>query len=131
MGCRPSRQGTTGIVAPVGLASFVLVILARALLINPKSRGGVLELCTASQRCSWVPCYAAEPHVANRESLIHLANHVLDPPCCQVLQTVNAVLTEPMTTRIILRTNFRDGDPGFMDDHVFEISHFSFTPHTA
>jgi len=39
-----------------------------------------------------------------------------------------ATLTEPMTTRLIYRTNFRDGDPGLMPDHSFEISHFSFTP---
>ena len=42
------------------------------------------------------------------------------------VHSVNAVLTVPMTTRIIFRTNFRQGDPGFMEDHVFEISHFKF-----
>ena len=43
------------------------------------------------------------------------------------VHSVNAVLTVPMTTRIIFRTNFRQGDPGFMEDHVFEISYFRFT----
>ena len=42
------------------------------------------------------------------------------------VHSVKAVLTVPMTTRIIFRTNFRKGDPGFMEDHVFEISHFKF-----
>ena len=36
--------------------------------------------------------------------------------------------TQPMSTRIIMRTNFRDGDPGFMADHVFEIQSYKFTP---
>ena len=46
----------------------------------------------------------------------------------QVIATANATLTQPMTTRIILRTNFRKGDPGYMPDHVFEVAHFKFTP---
>ena len=33
-----------------------------------------------------------------------------------------------MGTRLIMRTNFRDGDPGFMPDHAWEIEHFKFTP---
>ena len=44
----------------------------------------------------------------------------------------SAVLTEPMTTRLILRTNFKHmdppGDPGFLPAASFEISHFKFTP---
>ena len=39
-----------------------------------------------------------------------------------------AKLTEPMTTRLILRTNWRNGDPGSMADHVWEVGHFSFVP---
>ena len=39
-----------------------------------------------------------------------------------------AKLTVPMTTRLIMRTNFRDGDPGFMADTALEVSHFKFTP---
>ena len=42
-----------------------------------------------------------------------------------------ATLTVPMTTRLIFRTNFRNGDPGLMPDHSFEISHFGFTPAAA
>jgi hypothetical protein len=47
------------------------------------------------------------------------------------LKTVHhatATLTQPMGTRLILRTNFRQGDPGFMPETVWEISHFKFTP---
>mmetsp|Transcript_8544 Transcript_8544/g.21996 ORF Transcript_8544/g.21996 Transcript_8544/m.21996 type:complete len:282 (+) Transcript_8544:15-860(+) len=48
----------------------------------------------------------------------------------KTIHSVDAKLTEPMTTRLIFRTNFRDGDPGFMPDHVFEIAHFKFFPRT-
>lgn len=44
------------------------------------------------------------------------------------IHTAEATLTEPMTTRIILRTNFRNGDPGYMPEHHFEIKHFEFQP---
>lgn len=51
-----------------------------------------------------------------------------DKEAPKLIYEANATLTEPMTTRIILRTNFRDGDPGYLPDHVFEISHFRFVP---
>ena len=44
------------------------------------------------------------------------------------VHSVKATLTQPMSTRIIMRTNYRDGDPGYMPDHVFEIESFKFTP---
>ena len=40
----------------------------------------------------------------------------------------SATLSKPMTTRLIFRTNFRSGDPGFMPAASFEIEHFRFTP---
>ena len=49
-----------------------------------------------------------------------------------VVNSVLAKLTKPMTTRLIFRTNFKDGgDPGFMPDHVLEMSHYSVTPAAA
>ena len=36
----------------------------------------------------------------------------------QVLHHANATLTTPMTTRVIFRTNFRDGDPEHMFEHA-------------
>ena len=36
--------------------------------------------------------------------------------------------TEKMSTRIIMRTNFRDGDPGYMSTHAFEIEYYRFVP---
>jgi hypothetical protein len=44
------------------------------------------------------------------------------------IHSVDGKWTEPMTTRLIMRTNFRNGDPGVMPDHVFEINEYSFTP---
>ena len=41
---------------------------------------------------------------------------------------VKAKLSKPMGTRLIMRTNFRGGDPGFMADTGWEIEHFKFTP---
>ena len=60
-------------------------------------------------------------------SLSWLVGHGVDGPL-KAVHSANATLTEPMTTRLIFRTNFRDGDPGYLPDHAFEIAHFSFTP---
>ena len=46
----------------------------------------------------------------------------------RTIHSANGKWTEPMTTRLIMRTNFRNGDPGVMPDHVFEINEYSFTP---
>ena len=49
----------------------------------------------------------------------------------KVVHSAEGKWTEPMTTRLIMRTNFRSGDPGVMPDHVFEINEYSFTPAAA
>eukprot|EP00040_Diaphanoeca_grandis_P033444 m.204886 g.204886 ORF g.204886 m.204886 type:complete len:266 (-) comp32903_c5_seq8:155-952(-) len=46
----------------------------------------------------------------------------------KTLHHTSAKLTQPMTTRLILRTNYRAGDPGYMPTANFEIAHFKFTP---
>jgi hypothetical protein len=49
----------------------------------------------------------------------------------KTIHHATATLTEPMTTRLIFRTNFKHnsppGDPGYMPTANFEISHFKFT----
>jgi hypothetical protein len=60
---------------------------------------------------TWLVGHGKEPHIELKQ--VHHAS---------------ATLSEPMTTRLILRTNFRNGDPGFMSDTAFEVSHFKFTP---
>ena len=62
----------------------------------------------------------------NSTGITWLVAHGDGPP--KVVNSVLAKLTEPMTTRLIFMTNFRVGDPGFMSDHIFEMSHYSFTP---
>jgi hypothetical protein len=52
----------------------------------------------------------------------------MDVCVCVCVLTQDAKLTEAMGTRLIMRTNFRKGDPGFMPDTAWEISHFKFTP---
>lgn len=64
-----------------------------------------------------------------KDSLTWLVGHGKEPHI--MLKTVHhaaAELSVPMTTRLILRTNFRDGDPGYMPDTALEVSHFKFTP---
>ena len=64
-----------------------------------------------------------------KDSLTWLVGHGKEPHIeLKRLHHASATLSEPMTTRLILRTNFRDGDPGFMPDTAFEVSHFKFTP---
>lgn len=46
----------------------------------------------------------------------------------KTIHTAKAKLSKAMGTRLIMRTNFRQGDPGFMPDTVWEIEHFKFTP---
>ena len=45
----------------------------------------------------------------------------------KTVRKTNAMLSTPMTTRLIFRTNFRDCDPGYMADASWELSHFKFT----
>ena len=46
----------------------------------------------------------------------------------RTIHHAEATLSQAMGTRLIFRTNFRQGDPGFMPDTVWEIEHFKFTP---
>jgi beta-glucanase (GH16 family) len=48
----------------------------------------------------------------------------------ETVHHVNTTLSQAMTmtTRLIMRTNFKHGDPGFMPDTVWELEHFKFTP---
>lgn len=46
----------------------------------------------------------------------------------KTIHSVNATLSKPMSTRLILRTNFRQGDPGYMPTASFEVTHYKFTP---
>ena len=61
-------------------------------------------------------------------SITWLVRHGGSSAPLKKLHAVKATLTEPMTTRLILRTNFRNGDPGSMPQAVFEMSHFKFSP---
>jgi len=45
----------------------------------------------------------------------------------KTIHNAAATLTQKMTTRLILRTNFRAGDPGSMPTAIFEIAYFKFT----
>ena len=62
-------------------------------------------------------------------SLTWLVSHEGAPP--RVLHHANATLTSPMSTRLILRTNFRNGNPGFLPTHFWDVANFSFYPHVA
>ena len=64
-----------------------------------------------------------------KDSLTWLVGHGKQPHIqLKTVHHATAKLTEPMDTRLILRTNFRDGDPGYMPATAWEISHFKFTP---
>jgi hypothetical protein len=64
-----------------------------------------------------------------KDSLTWLVGHGKGPHIeLKTVHHATATLSVPMTTRLILRTNFRDGDPGYMPDTAFEVSHFKFTP---
>ena len=51
-----------------------------------------------------------------------------DGAAARTLHHASAKLTEPMHTSLIFRTNFRAGDPGFMQPTAMEVSAFKFTP---
>jgi len=66
-----------------------------------------------------------------KDSITWLVGHGKQPGI--ELKTVHQVKTTLsqallMTTRLIMRTNFKNGDPGYMPDTVWELSHFKFTP---
>lgn len=62
-------------------------------------------------------------------TLTWLVGHGSEP--LKAIHSVEANITLPMTTRLIFRTNFRAGDPGFMDKHIWEIAEFNFKPKLA
>lgn len=66
--------------------------------------------------------------LADERPMISHPHDDMDVCVCVCVLTQDAKLTEAMGTRLIMRTNFRKGDPGFMPDTAWEISHFKFTP---
>jgi hypothetical protein len=78
---------------------------------NYRESFNTYQIELAKEGISWRVGHGQPPHI-EMKTIHHAA----------------AKLSKAMGTRLIMRTNFRSGDPGYMPDHVWEIEHFKFTP---